>query len=119
MNLGNRLRLLTRFVETTLRIHRRDLAVAFEDVDDRPFAAVVRLVFLSEGAAHQRVRTNGHFVAVAHLAFRLFIEGGAQDSDDHHRYAEMDDVAAVPPRVAVPKVQHRAEQTLPALASND
>src|SRR5438046_2882445 len=95
------LRLLAGLIEAPLGIHRSNLLVALENIDDGPLAAVVLVVFLSVRLADQRVRAQRHFVAVSHFFFGLTIEGGAENSDDQDSDAEVDDVAAVAARVPV------------------
>ena len=97
----NGLRLLAGLVEAPLGIHRSNLLVALENIDDGPLAAVILVVFLSVRLADERVRAQRHFVAVSHFLFGLTIEGGTENSDDQDGDAEVDDVAAVAARVPV------------------
>ena len=115
-NSGERLRLLAGLVKAPLRIHRRDLLVALENVDDRPLIAVIRIVFLGIRLADQGVRADGHLVAIAHFFLFVLIERRSKNSDDHNSHAEVDNISAVAARVAMPQVHHRRQQILAGVA---
>src|SRR5690349_1195236 len=111
--------LLAGLVDTTLRVHGRDLLTIAEDVQNRPFAGVVWIVLLCVGLAYERVRTNRHFVAKGQLLLGLLIESAAQDPDRNQRNTEVHDVSAIAACVAMAEVHHRPEQTLPCMTGNN
>src|SRR5215831_2042253 len=118
--IGNHSRsLLAGLVEASFRIKRIDLLAAPEYVDDCPFAAVVRLIFLRVRTANKRVGTNRHLVAVTHLLFFICVECSSGKSNHDHDYAEVDNVAAVPPGVAMAKLNHRGKKILAGVTGYD
>ena len=54
-----------------------------------------------------------------HFFFDFSIERRAQNSDEYHRHAEVNDVSAVTARIAVPQLHHRREQVLPGVTADD
>src|SRR5438132_14422505 len=104
--------LLAGFVKTSLWIQSLNLFAAFENIDDRPLAAVIRLVLLGVGAAHQRVSAETHFVAVTHLLLFVLVEGGTRETDHNDDHAEVNDVTAIKPGIAMRELHHRGEKTL-------
>src|SRR5260221_2527643 len=109
INARQGLRLLAGFVEAALGIHGRNLLAAAEYIDDRPLVAIVRIVVLRVGLADERIRAKRDFVAKAHFFFDFSIKGSPEDSNDHQRHAEVDDVSAVTARITVAELQHRGE----------
>src|ERR1700733_5229116 len=106
--------LLARFVETALGVERRNLLSAFENVHDRPLAAIIRIVILSVRLADERVSADCHLVAEAHLLLFVLIEDGAGEPDHNDDHAEVNDVSAVAAGVAMCGVDPSGEKSFGA-----
>ncbi len=119
INTWQSLRLLAGFIKAAFGIHGRDLLAAAEHVDDRPLVAVVGIVVLRVRLADQSVGADRNLVAKRHFFFDFFIERSPEDSNDYQRYAEVDDVSAVAPRVSVAELNHGRDQILLRLAGDD
>ena len=104
--------LLARFEELLGGEHLSERLPIFVHVENRILDAVVRIVLLRVRAAHERVGADLQLVAVAHLLLFVPVEGGTRETDHDDDHAEVNDVTAITPGIAMRELHHRGEQTL-------
>src|SRR5690348_15037424 len=119
MNGGPGVHLLAGLEKPPLRVESVNLAIAFEDVDNSPLAAIIRFVLLRIRAADEGVRADRHLVAEPHLFFFILIKCGPGKTNDDYDHPEMHDIAAIAPGIAMSKMDHRGKKILPGVAADD